>query len=691
MAATKPETLRLLVLHESQDHAEQIVNALKNTGLPTRPVQVDNQEEFLGQLREGSWDILLCAEAVDDLTFDAVIGHVRKMDKDIPVVVLLEAYDPEMVTDTMSNGAVDSAVVDNYSHIALIVRRELNNLRARRARRRLETALHEAEGRNKLLLDNSRDAVAYIHEGMHIYANAAYVELFGYETAEELEGMPVVDLVAKADLDSFKNYLKSYSKGEAISEDLRFRGLTSGGAHINAMMNLSAASYEGESCTQLIIRIDTGEAVAAELAEKLREAASTDQLTGLGNRSSFETRLGTAIADARKAKTRFGLFYITLDNFSSISANYGISGADSVIEDTARLLQTELGAHTLSRFADYTFTALVEGVDADSAQQQAEKLCQQIHDHMVQLPDGRTIQVSASIGVALIGESSANADEMLSRAAAEKGRASDKGGNRVSVYNPAANASSSDSALLELLNNALEKGSFKLMFQPLIDVRGEGGEFYEVYLRLPLADGKLMDPDEFLPVAMANQIGAKIDRWVMLQSAKLLKEHVKNSPNSKILINLCAESLLDTTLPAWIGKLAKAVSPSGHPIVLQFKEQDVVNYLKQAKELTQALSDQGCEVSICHFGCSLNPMNTLKHVTATYVKLEGSFTQDLNNEENLNAMKKIVGELNAIDKVIVVPFVETAATLSKLWTVGVHYLQGYYLQAPTEQMVYENQ
>ena len=72
------------------------------------------------------------------------------------------------------------------------------------------------------------------------------------------------------------------------------------------------------------------------------------------------------------------------------------------------------------------------------------------------------------------------------------------------------------------------------------------------------------------------------------------------------------------------------------------------------------------------------------------IKLDRSFTQDLNQEDNLDTTKKLSSEINALNKQLIVSYVENAATVSKLWTMGVRYLQGYYLQPPSENMVYES-
>ncbi|MBH1970951.1 EAL domain-containing protein [Moraxellaceae bacterium AER2_44_116] len=691
--AAKSETLRLLVLHNSADNTEDIIKALKNAGTPTRPQLVANIEDFEDTIKSQAWDLVLAGESVSDGGYGDALQAIRNLDKDIPVIVLLNTYDEEMIVESLELGAADAIVFNQHQHLVFCIRRELNNLYHRRAQRKAESFLKETEKRCQLLLENSRDAIAYVHDGMHIYANKAYVELFGHDSAEDLEGMPIIDLVAKQDLVNFKDYLRSYSKGEKISRDLKFHGMKADGDQVDAMMQLSAASYDGELCTQIIIHRDDGDGKAVLLAQQLKAVTSIDQLTGLPNRQQFEEKLEEALIQAQREKVQSTLFYMSMDNVPQINANAGIVGTDSVITDLSKLLSSQIGEGILARFSDSAFTAILSNLNTEQAKALAEKICQTTHERLFDIPNGKTIQTSLSVGVAMIGETAPDAPELLSRAvnAAEKVKLLTKGtGNGVNVYNPAENAAANNSALRELLVEALEQNKFKLLFQPLFDVEDENAQFYEVFVRLPLADGKVMAPDEFLTVAQQYNLGSKIDRWILINACKRLKDHLTRHAGSRLLLNLTAESLQDPSLPDLINKLTKAIDPKGQPLVIQFAENDVVTYLKQAKEHIATLRQGGCAVSITNFGCTLNPLNTLKHVEIDYIKLDRSFTQDLNQEDNLDTTKKLSSEINALNKQLIVSYVENAATVSKLWTMGVRYLQGYYLQPPSENMVYEN-
>ena len=105
--------------------------------------------------------------------------------------------------------------------------------------------------------------------------------------------------------------------------------------------------------------------------------------------------------------------------------------------------------------------------------------------------------------------------------------------------------------------------------------------------------------------------------------------------------------------------------------------------------MTQGLAELHCKVALSQFGCSLNPFNTLKHLQVDFVKVDGSFSQDLSNPDNQEALKTLLASLHAQAKLTIVPYVESASVLATLWQAGVNYIQGYYLQGPSQSMNYD--
>lgn len=153
---------------------------------------------------------------------------------------------------------------------------------------------------------------------------------------------------------------------------------------------------------------------------------------------------------------------------------------------------------------------------------------------------------------------------------------------------------------------------------------------------------------------------------------------------------MTAETLEDKTFTPWLSVALKAARLPGDSLIFQIREGDANNYMKQAKEFAKAVHELHCKVSICQFGCALNPFNTLKHIDVDYVKIDGSFTEELQKKDDAKEeVKEMVKSLQSAGKLTIVPLVENASVLATLWQAGVNYIQGYYLQAPVPEMNYD--
>lgn len=684
----KAETIKLLILHESRDDAEQLMNLIRNSGRATRGQLIDSADTLLSALNSGQWDLMLLRPEAEGMTAHECLQQVKKLDKDIPALLLIDGNEAEQITEGLMNGFEDVVPADDEERLMLVIQRELRNLGERRGRRLAEFNLREAEKRCNVLLDSSRDAITYVTDGMHTYANQAYLELFGYDDAEDLEGMPIMDMVSPKDHENFKNFLRAYSAGESDSNEFVCHGICTDGTEIQARMIFSNATYDGEPCTQILIRTNQAD---AQLQERLKEISSQDLLTGLFNRQHFTQELDKTLQWATTNSKTAVIFYIQLDNFAAIQSDIGMAAADMVISDIAMLLKEAVpqGA-VLARFGDEIFTVIIKEKTLDQGATLAEKIRASIEDHMSEVQE-RTVQVTASIGVTLISENSENSEAVITRVhqTSEGVREGKPLGNGVNVFDPASVKKIDANDTAAVVQDAIDRGLFKLLFQPVIDLRGGGGELYEAFLRMVDDNGKEVSPADFLGAASQQELSEKIDRWVILQSIKLLADHRASGHDTRLIINITGESLRDQTLLPWLSVALKAARMPSDAIIFQFNESDATTYLKQAKDFTRGLRELHCKVSLSRFGCSLNPFNNLKHLEVDYLKIDGSFTKDLGSKESQDALKEMVASAHSQGKLTIAPFVESAAMLSTLWQIGVNYIQGYYLQAPTEKMNYD--
>ena len=680
---TEKKPVRLLLLVDSQNEAARLISLFRNAGHATRAHRLTSSDDLADALQQ-TWDLLIAAPSSANLSLDEALAAIRRQGLDLPWLQLLDDNDGEAITAALQQGAQDGVPSDDDERLLLVAERELRNLDDRRARHAAELALREAEKRCQLLLDSSVDAITYVHDGMHIYANRSYVELFGYGDADDLAGMPMIDLIQDCDQPAFKDYLKSYQSSEGQT-DLLCTGIRDDGRQFRARMTFSPASYDGEPCTQVVIRAETGN---AELEEKLREISSQDRVTGLYNRVHFLELLEQACERAQAERRAATLALLRIDRYAALLGEIGLADCDLLQAACAELLRQHFADDAqLARIADDSFAVLL-ALSPDQAEGALRELLKKIEGHLFEVA-GRTAQITLSIGVAGIGEQSAQAQQVLDRAHRCAEQLSN--GNALKLYDPSEElaAAASRGSLAAMLQQALDSNGFQLLFQPIISLHGDEREHYEAQLQLRNPQGETVPPDDFLAAAVQAGLAEKVDRWLLLNAIRQLGERRSQGRNTRLFVPLNATSLQDPALPSWLGAALKAARLPADALILQLSEADAVAYLKQAKTLCGQLAELHCKVALSQFGRTLNPLNTLRHLPVDFVKLDGALISDLADAEQLEAIKQLLAALHGQAKLTIVPQVDNASVLSTLWQTGVNYVQGLYLQGPSPRMDYE--
>lgn len=717
-----PTTLNLLIIDENQLYAEQLVSILEQNYYKKVTLGfLDAKDELIKLLRQ-SWDVLVMGEAYD-LTLPQVVQIIKEHELDIPVIAMLPEQLPDDAPPLDSNeqaklaliegddqteslfplhiywGAVDAIPKNRLVEMAISVYREHQQLIVRKNLKDLQRVLSDAEQRANILIKNSKSAVAYIEEGLHIYANDPYLQMFGYNSMDELMGMPVVDLIASNNIKDFKQFLKDFEKGDRSNVEFKFESIKSDGSTFAAKLQLAAATYEGHPCLQVIIQ-QNDQGNSAELAKKLAQMERIDLLTGIMNRRGFEEILEKVRDITVAKKLTSGLVYLRLDNIGKINSTLGIQGVDTMITSVTALLKTQVNQLLgegqadkgyLSRFSDASFMVILPNTSQEQLTQWAEQLLVTVAETLFEVGE-RTAKTTLSIGATMLTQNSPDTATLIDRVmqASDSVRSSTNNeGNAFYLYDPSNFANSDDSALLEALRTAIEQNKFQLMYQPIYDIEKDTSNLFEVFLRLPLADGTVMTPDQFLDVAQRHNLMEKIDRWVLIRACKALKDYRQTTePTARLLVHLSTNSLIDTTLPAFASQLVKAIGgDTQHTLTVQFNEASLPDYLTVAAKQSEQLKAVGCDVGVYNFGSVVNTDEILNLVKPNMVRLDRGYIKDVGNSENLEIIKNLIAKANEQGSDALMGFIEDAPTMSTAWTVGARYLQGYYLQEPTETMM----
>jgi diguanylate cyclase (GGDEF)-like protein/PAS domain S-box-containing protein len=672
------QVIKILFIEKSVEDAEQIISLLRNSGIAVRPARATSTEQITAALDELGPDIVLFDPSVGTLELREVSRMLDAHGRDLSLIALVGQVDNATITELFVNGARSVALRPQPKQLMAVIQREFDALNARRQLRRLETALRESERRCDALLDSSTDAIAYVHEGMHVRANQAYLDTFGYTEFDDLLGLPVLDMISPNDADEFKNTLKGLSKGEKVNGAIELQARRADATSFKASVEFAHAIFEGEPCLQVVFRRHM---VDANVIEQLQR----DPVTGLFNRSRMLECIDEAVAAATQGTKGQSLLLIEPDNWQSIVAGVGLSKADELLAAFANRVEGQLTAQdTAGLLAEHTVGVLLHTRNDEGIKQWIAGLQQAIAGGIFDL-GSRSITITASIGGSLLGERNANTELLLNQASQALRNAQSQGGNRSDLHDPAAREKADEEReryWLGVIDQALIQNEFVLYHQQTISLQDAEGEFSEILLRLNGPQGEVL-PGFFMPIAEKHNLTPAIDRWVLNQAIEHLRARDRMGQPTTFFVKLTSGSLEDKQLLPWLGERLKQAALKHGQLVLEMTESKVVTALRPAQEFIQAWQKLGGQFALEQFGSGLNSFQLLNHINADYLKIDRSYMADLpQQQESQKKVADICRQARDLKKQTIAEWVEDAASTSLLFACGVDFVQGNFLQEP---------
>jgi PAS domain S-box-containing protein len=706
MATSAP--VRVLIADESLNRAHEIDSILRNAGIHTRPEFVEDLAATNASINTHHPDLVVCNADFDVL--GELLPQLREGRPDLPIIIVDPTAQPANLTRGLAIGATDVVWPSDEERLLHVVKREIAHVCERHRWKDTRRALKEAERRCELLLANSTAAIAYVHEGMHIYANDDYFKLFGFTDADDMLGIPLLDLMDPDFAEQFKAKMKAFRSAEDETR-FSFRGRRVTGEPIEGEMTLSGAEYEGEHCTQVLVR-KRPDVVQSATANGSAAPRDNTLRSGIDELFTAAERLFAA-EDGEGA-----IFVIEVDDFDTVLDEHGLLVGERIMSALGEAIRAEAsdeaGDVFLCRVGTQRFALAIPGATPASCDVLAEHMRKYVEELLLDV-DGRavrcTITLGADVAPAVGALRAALEGAFRAMIAARKPAPAPVAPARAET-NGAAVAPQAEAALpeeavlddveaeraltpdqqriLDLVNKAIENGKFVLLFQPIISLRGDSDEHYEVFLRLTDEKGDRLPPDQFLKLAIDHGVAGKIDRWVILQSIKLLSMHRSKGHNTRLTINLTFNSLVDPDFVQWLGVAIKAARLPSDAVIFQVAEQDTAAYPREAREFIAGLRAMHCRSSLRHFGTVPEPFENLQQLPVDFVKLDGGHIQKVNERpETREVLTKMIRELQSHGKLTIVPMVESATVLSALWQAGANYIQGHYLQEPSTEMNYD--
>lgn len=230
------------------------------------------------------------------------------------------------------------------------------------------------------------------------------------------------------------------------------------------------------------------------------------------------------------------------------------------------------------------------------------------------------------------------------------------------------------------VRTAITEDRMTLYFQPIFDIKSNKISYYEALVRLIETDGKIIGPNNFIPALEAAGEMHLLDRWIIKLAIKKLKEY----PALKhIAINLSAQAFKDDNLVPTILENLKETGVDPKRITFELTESASLFNLHITQRVIAELHKLGCSFSVDDFGSGFSSFAYLKDLPADYIKLDGSFIQNLHRDTiDQTLVRSMIQVIQALGKKAVAEYVENEAILDILKTMGVDFVQGYHIGHP---------
>ena len=458
-------------------------------------------------------------------------------------------------------------------------------------------------------------------------------------------------------------------------------------------VSVQPIELNGVACLLLTAR-DISELKQAQA--QVQHLAYHDALTNLPNRTLLMDRLTQQIALLKSHDLRGALLFLDLDHFKHINDSLGHPVGDSVLRlITARLEASVRLEDTVARLGGDEFVVLLSGLEGKRSEvtrhvrQVADKLRQLLAEPM--LLDGHRLQVTPSIGVALIPDHGNTPADLLKRADIALYRAKDSGRNAIQLFRTTMQDAASARLRLENdLRLALARGEFELHFQPQVDARDGKVVGAEALLRWQHPQLGPQSPAQFIQVLEESGLIVEVGGWVLAEAchfcSRLLADGLVDSERFSLCVNISPRQFRQHD---FVERVASSLRDSQLPnatLKLEITEGIVIQNIDDTVGKMLRLKKHGVSFAMDDFGTGYSSLTYLKRLPVDMLKIDQSFVRDATNDPNdAEIIRAIVAMARSLGLALIAEGVEQQDQLEFLQSQGCHLYQGYLFSKPLAQ------
>jgi EAL domain-containing protein (putative c-di-GMP-specific phosphodiesterase class I)/GGDEF domain-containing protein len=653
---TDNQLIHLLIAHEDPNEANKIKNIFKNSGWIVNAHRITSVEDLDESLRNQTWNILL-AFGHSKLYLPAVIGNaIKKNDAQLRAIYLDDEYSSTNALQIFRCGFCDYLTLPEHDRLLYVASREIKSQEDHRVAFAAQSVMAETNARSQLLMDSTADAVAYVIDGMIVHSNNAFSEQLNFQSPDELDCLPFIDLISTEDHHRVKPLLRKYQFGKQEESNITIDIVKADTDSMQAELLLAMASFEGEACTQIILRsiIDNNSLNSADFDLEMIQS-----LEGKGS-----------------------LFFASITSNAVQRKKLGLHNHLRLIKEIGCLLRDFIPTEaTVFDYLKESWIVVIPDDYKHEATELATELCNRVN--LATIGNGeQCITPSIAVGISKYGVAGITIENALDQAFKASAEKQMDGSSGYKVFAP--KIDNAEGA--EALRSALELNRLRIKYQPIIALQNQSQHAYDALLYIENDAGSDDIADTLIASLGIEKTNAELDRWMISEIISTLT--ASDNENIQLNIPLTASAIMDDSFYAWLAARLDSSNIESASLSFSITASDATDYENNALSLIKQFKEAGHPV--CITNANTDYIDLIKKLLPDTLKLSAHLTEKMTGEEAepelIKNMIKFAKENNAT---CIADGVNSAGDLAQLWQTGIGYVQGNYLQAPQENMDYD--
>lgn len=549
------------------------------------------------------------------------------------------------------------------------------------ARLAAEEALRDSEARYRLLFEQNAAGVCLATTGGRILScNAAFATMIGCAPDELKNGELRDVLQGRTGMDEIQRKLEQTATVRGLELELRRRD----GAPASALANVSLLG-RGEKALVHMTAVDITDRKRAE--QQIEFQAYHDALTQLPNRRLFVERLEMNLLAAKRARASVAVLFVDLDRFKTINDTLGHNVADALLVEIAdRLRSCVRQTDTVARHGGDEFTIILPDLhQPEDAAQVAEKILERVAEPAV--IGGTSVEISASIGVAVFPFDGADIDTLLRNADDAMYRAKQAGRNNYQLCTEQMKRRAMErSSMQSRLRKAMDAEELVLAYEPQISLTTGLIAGVEAIVRWNDPEHGVIDERDFLPAAEETRLIVPLGEWALFTACRQLRQWSDAGlPPPRMAVNISSRGFQQRDLAAVISRALDDSKIDPALLQLELREITAMHDIDLTVELLKPLRDLGVSIAIDDFGSSYSSLGSLRVLPINAVKMDRALIAGVATAETDAAIvAAVIGVSRRLHLRIAADAVETPGQVEFLKSHGCDEAQGPYFSAAVD-------